>query len=81
MKRAATIVTVLGLFAIAFGLASCYQAQHFRTPSIYPGSDGGDGVWETRIIRFFASVFIGVAALCVANYLRWKGNRNDNKKI
>ena len=81
MRRAAIIVTLFGLLAIAFGLTSCYQAQNFRTPSMYPGSDGGDGLWETRIIRFLASVFIGVTALCVANYLRWQANRNANKKI
>jgi hypothetical protein len=77
MKRAAMITTLFGLLAIAFGLASCYQAQHSRTPNMYPGSDGGNGVWETRIMRFFASVLIGVAALCVANYLRWKASRQQ----
>lgn len=57
---------------MAFGLVSCYQAQKFRTPDMDIDSEGGDGVWETWMMRFLASEFVGVAALGVARYFQWE---------
>lgn len=67
---------------MTIGLGSCYRACNYKTPDMYPGSDGGDGVFERRAYWSVAGTLGGIAALTVAAYLRGRVKKaNGNNQV